>query len=137
MAMRLSGSSGSSRSKLELLQVLLWTFSYSGLHICSGGTDAGLRGTHMTVLVIDDDPNVTEMIRDALLSNGYRCLIASSAEEADALLVTGAQLGPDQIRQLRRCGGTLLFKPFCIERLLVELADRLVKIAAPSPRSAA
>ena len=93
----------------------------------------------MTVLVIDDDPNVTEMIRDALQSNGYRCLVASSAEEADArlaanevdgvtldlhmpgrsglewlealenvrpglarktLLVTGSQLGPDQIRQL-------------------------------------
>ena len=130
----------------------------------------------MTVLVIDDDPNVTEMIRDALQSNGYRCLVASSAEEADAqlaanevdgvtldlrmpgrsglewletlesvrpglarktLLVTGSQLGPDQIRQLRRCGATLLFKPFCIERLLVELADRLVKIAAPSPPPAA
>lgn len=130
----------------------------------------------MTVLVIDDDPNVTEMIRDALQSNGYRCLVASSAEEADArlaanevdgvtldlhmpgrsglewlealenvrpglarktLLVTGAQLGPDQIRQLRRCGATLLFKPFCIERLLVELADRLVKVAGSAHPAAA
>jgi DNA-binding response OmpR family regulator len=130
----------------------------------------------MTVLVIDDDPNVTEMIRDALQSNGYRCLVASSAEEADArlaanevdgvtldlhmpgrsglewlealenvrpglarktLLVTGSQLGPDQIRQLRRCGATLLFKPFCIERLLVELADRLVKVAGSAHPAAA
>lgn len=130
----------------------------------------------MTVLVIDDDPNVTEMIRDALESNGYRCLVASSAEEADArlagneidgvtldlrmpgrsglewletlenvrpglarktLLVTGAQLAPDQLRQLRHCGATLLFKPFCIERLLVELAARLVTASAPSPPSAA
>ncbi len=130
----------------------------------------------MTVLVIDDDPNITEMIRDALESNGYRCLVASSTEQADALLasnevdgvtldlrmpgrngldwletlehvrpglarrsllVTGSQLGPDQIRQLRRCGATLVFKPFCIERLLVELAARLGKIPASESRSAA
>ena len=40
----------------------------------------------MTILVIEDDPDVRDMIRAMVESGGYRCLVASNSEEADELL---------------------------------------------------
>ena len=126
----------------------------------------------MTILVIDDEPDIREMICEMLELAGYRCLEASNSKVADelletnevdgvtldlhmpgrsgiewletlesirpglarrTLLVTGSQLGPEQIRQLKRCGASLLFKPFDTERLLMEIKSRVNTASDATP----
>ena len=40
----------------------------------------------MTILIVDDDSDVADLIQEVLLAHGYRCLRAGNADEADRLL---------------------------------------------------
>ena len=42
----------------------------------------------MTILIVDDDPDVADLIQEVLVTYGYRCLRAGNADEADRLLAT-------------------------------------------------
>jgi DNA-binding response OmpR family regulator/DNA-binding MarR family transcriptional regulator len=45
-----------------------------------------VEATRSQILVIDDDPTTLELVRSVLEANGYRCLSASSGEEALSLI---------------------------------------------------
>jgi DNA-binding response OmpR family regulator len=58
----------------------------------SGGARERERRGHETLLVVEDEPSVRNLVASALRHDGYRLLIASSAEEA--LAAADAHDGP-------------------------------------------
>ena len=57
-----------------------------------GGSDAG--SSRPTILVVDDNPAVRQLLREALHLHGYHVIDAAAAQQADELL---QRLGPDPI----------------------------------------
>lgn len=44
----------------------------------------------MTILVVDDEPFLAELVQEILEAKGHRCVLARSADEADAVLAVEA-----------------------------------------------
>src|SRR5579884_3209841 len=57
---------------------------YGGLTRESGGMQVETAGTNNDVLVVDDDPDISEALTDFLEHEGYRVQIASTGSEAVA-----------------------------------------------------
>ena len=95
--------------------------------------------SEMTILIVDDDPEITDALARGLRIHGYSTLIANTVEAAEdrfgdtdvtAAIVDvmiGPQSGIDLVRLLRKAGNA---KPILMLSAMAEVEDRAAGLAA-------
>jgi DNA-binding response OmpR family regulator len=95
--------------------------------------------SEMTILIVDDDPEITDAVARGLKMHGYSTLTASTVEAAEMRfgdadvtaaivdVMIGAQSGIDLVRRLRLGGNT---KPILMLSAMAEVEDRAAGLAA-------
>jgi DNA-binding response OmpR family regulator len=95
--------------------------------------------SEMTILIVDDDPEITDALARGLKMHGYSTLTASTVEAAEMRfgevdvtaaivdVMVGPQSGIDLVRRLRQGGNT---KPILMLSAMAEVEDRAAGLAA-------